>query len=188
MAGSITIDPGPKSFADAASAPAYDWTYFVLDRLRYHGKDLTILWDKPDGQAHYSGYPEGFSLYIDGKLAAVEYGEPEDIVELQTSINVARITPEGEQPQNSNAYICGVRSGGAVHVYVALHLLQSGRLIIYVPEEQPAGETAVRETLRGAVGFAEAVGFMMDPVTLNDDPAARRETIKRVPALKARGV
>ncbi len=48
---------------------ALHWTYFVLDRLRYHGKDLTIVWDQPDGQARYAGYPEGFSLYIDGKLA-----------------------------------------------------------------------------------------------------------------------
>jgi Mannosylglycerate hydrolase MGH1-like glycoside hydrolase domain len=48
---------------------ALGWTYFVLDRLRYHGKDLTIVWDQPDGTARYSGYPEGFSLYVDGKSA-----------------------------------------------------------------------------------------------------------------------
>jgi hypothetical protein len=123
---------------------------------------------------------------VDSQMAAVEYGEPDDVVELQTSINVARITPEGDQPQNSTAYICGVRSGESTRVYVALHLLQSGRVIIYVPEEQPAGEAALRQTLRGAIGFAEAVGFMMDTVTLSDDPAARREALRRVPALRAR--
>jgi hypothetical protein len=48
---------------------AQDWAYFVLDGLRYHGHDLTILWDRPDGQVRYDGYPEGFSLYIDGALA-----------------------------------------------------------------------------------------------------------------------
>ncbi len=48
---------------------ALDWPYFVLDRLRYHGHDLTILWDRPDGEVRYAGYPEGFSLYIDGELA-----------------------------------------------------------------------------------------------------------------------
>jgi hypothetical protein len=48
---------------------ALRWKYFMLDRLRYHGKDLTILWDEPDHNVRYSGYPEGFSLYIDGKLA-----------------------------------------------------------------------------------------------------------------------
>jgi len=48
---------------------ALTWQYFLLDRLRYHGKDLRIVWDRPDGQAHYSNLPEGFSLYIDDKLA-----------------------------------------------------------------------------------------------------------------------
>ena len=48
---------------------ALQWDYFALDRLRYRDHDLTILWDKPDGQVRYNGYPEGFSLYIDGKLA-----------------------------------------------------------------------------------------------------------------------
>lgn len=48
---------------------ATQWQYFLLDRLRYHGKDLTIVWDQPDGQPRYAGYGEGFSLYIDGRLA-----------------------------------------------------------------------------------------------------------------------
>jgi hypothetical protein len=45
------------------------WSYFLLDGLRYHGHDLTIVWDRPDGQVRYTGYPEGFSLYADGALA-----------------------------------------------------------------------------------------------------------------------
>jgi hypothetical protein len=48
---------------------ALQWTYFLLDRLRYRGHDLTIVWDQPDGQIRYAGYPEGFSLYVDGKVA-----------------------------------------------------------------------------------------------------------------------
>jgi hypothetical protein len=48
---------------------ALEWEYFLLDRLRYHGHDLTIVWDRPDGKVRYSAFPEGFSLYIDGKQA-----------------------------------------------------------------------------------------------------------------------
>jgi hypothetical protein len=48
---------------------AQSWSYFLLDRLRYRGQDLTIVWDRPDGQVRYTGYPEGFSLYVDGQLA-----------------------------------------------------------------------------------------------------------------------
>jgi hypothetical protein len=60
----------PRGDAKVELQPAaLQWKYFLLDRLRYHGSDLTIVWDQPDGQARYSGYPEGFSLYIDGRLA-----------------------------------------------------------------------------------------------------------------------
>ena len=119
------------------------------------------------------------------EMTAVDFGEPGDIVELQASINVARITPDGEQPQNSNAYICVLQRGETFRVYAALHLLQSGRTIVYVPEEQPADDAACRSALRGAVGFAEAVGFMMDRVPLAADPAQRLEALKRVPVLRA---
>jgi hypothetical protein len=133
------------------------------------------------GSADGDGAPQLF--VADRELTAVAYGAPEDVVELQTSINVARITPDGELPQNSNAYICAVRRGEAVHVYVALHLLQSGRVIVYAPEAQPADDD-YRRTLRGAVGFAEAVGFMMDGVALSDEPAQRAEALKRVPVMR----
>ncbi|HEY6009582.1 MAG TPA: hypothetical protein VIU40_14750, partial [Geobacteraceae bacterium] len=121
----------------------------------------------------------------DKAMTAVEYGEPGDLVVLQASINVARITPDGELPQNSNAYICAIRTGEALRVYIALHLLQSGRTIVYVPEEQPVDDAACRSTLRSAVGFAEAVGFMMDVVHLSAEPAQRGEALKRVPVLRA---
>jgi hypothetical protein len=60
----------PRSDAKIELQPAaLRWPYFLLDRVRYHGEDLTIVWDQPDGQVRYNGRPEGFSLYIDGKRA-----------------------------------------------------------------------------------------------------------------------
>lgn len=47
---------------------ARDWDYFLLDGVRYRGRDLTIVWDAPDGRRRYEQFPEGFSLYIAGKL------------------------------------------------------------------------------------------------------------------------
>lgn len=43
------------------------WSRFLLDRLRYRGHDLTIVWDQPDGQRAYSQFEEGFSVLVDGK-------------------------------------------------------------------------------------------------------------------------
>jgi hypothetical protein len=48
---------------------ARDWSHFALARLRHRGRDLTIVWDRPDGDVRYENHPEGFSLYVDGDLA-----------------------------------------------------------------------------------------------------------------------
>lgn len=59
----------PRSDAQIELNPlAQQWPYFLLDRLRYRGHDLTIVWDRPDGNKRYDAYPEGFSLAQDGRV------------------------------------------------------------------------------------------------------------------------
>jgi hypothetical protein len=41
--------------------------HFRVDRLRYHGHELVITWN---GDGHYSNAPDGFSLLVDGVVAA----------------------------------------------------------------------------------------------------------------------
>ncbi len=43
------------------------WDWFCLDRIRYHGKELTILWDRT-GEKYHRG--KGLMLFIDGELKA----------------------------------------------------------------------------------------------------------------------
>jgi Concanavalin A-like lectin/glucanases superfamily len=44
------------------------WDHFAVGNLSYHGRDLTLVWDRPgDGEQHYSGVPEGYSAYLDGR-------------------------------------------------------------------------------------------------------------------------
>lgn len=45
------------------------WDHFAINNLRYHGADLTLVWDRPGGERHYRGTPEGYSVYVDGRLA-----------------------------------------------------------------------------------------------------------------------
>jgi hypothetical protein len=47
--------------------PAGQWPWFCLDRVRYHGRDLTILWDQ-DGTRYNRG--TGLLVLMDGKAAA----------------------------------------------------------------------------------------------------------------------
>ena len=44
--------------------PEGAWDWFCLDGVKYHGRTLTILWDK-DGQRYKRG--AGLRLFADGK-------------------------------------------------------------------------------------------------------------------------
>jgi mannosylglycerate hydrolase MGH1-like protein len=44
------------------------YDHFTVNNLRYHGRDLSIVWDEPgDGERHYGRAPEGYSLYVGGR-------------------------------------------------------------------------------------------------------------------------
>ena len=43
----------------------FSYDHFMVNNVRYHGHDLTVVWDKPDdGKTWYNECPEGYSLYI----------------------------------------------------------------------------------------------------------------------------
>ncbi|MEH0573418.1 discoidin domain-containing protein [Streptomyces sp. B21-108] len=48
-----------------------DWDHFAVTDINYRGTDVAVLWDEPgDGKRPYGKQvPEGYSLYLDGKLA-----------------------------------------------------------------------------------------------------------------------
>lgn len=56
--GSIVVNP---------LVPADNWDYFCLDGIRYHGKMLTIVWDR-NGQHYRQG--QGLTLMVNGKTVA----------------------------------------------------------------------------------------------------------------------
>lgn len=45
------------------------WAYFCADRVKVHGRMLTVLWDET-GERYGRG--AGFQIYVDGKIAAVK--------------------------------------------------------------------------------------------------------------------
>jgi len=45
------------------------YDHFTINNMRYHGQDLTIVWDKPGGTVYYGSTPEGYSLYVNGTRA-----------------------------------------------------------------------------------------------------------------------
>ena len=61
----------PRSDEKIELSPiGFSYDHFMVNNVRYHGHDLTVVWDKPDdGKTWYNECPEGYSLYIDGTLA-----------------------------------------------------------------------------------------------------------------------
>ncbi|MBT0994180.1 Ig-like domain-containing protein [Cellulomonas sp. DKR-3] len=45
-----------------------DWPYFTADNIRYHDRDLAVVWDE-DGTHYGDDVPAGYSVYLDGELA-----------------------------------------------------------------------------------------------------------------------
>ena len=68
ITGLIGLQPRADNIVEVNPlVPANKWNWFALDRVEYHGKVLTILWDK-DGSKYGKG--AGLKVYADGRLIA----------------------------------------------------------------------------------------------------------------------
>ena len=47
--------------------PEGKWRWFCLDNVRYHGHDITVVWDE-DGSRYHAG--RGLMLFVDGEMKA----------------------------------------------------------------------------------------------------------------------
>ncbi|MFV0269261.1 MAG: MGH1-like glycoside hydrolase domain-containing protein [Draconibacterium sp.] len=56
MDNTLTVNP---------LVPDNYWNWFCLDRVKYHDKEITIIWDK-NGQKYMKG--QGFSIFVNGEL------------------------------------------------------------------------------------------------------------------------
>jgi hypothetical protein len=45
------------------------YDHFTINNARYHGSNLTIVWQKPGGTVFYSNAPAGYTVYVDGQRA-----------------------------------------------------------------------------------------------------------------------
>jgi len=117
---------------------------------------------------------------------AIEYGFPEDVVELHRSTNFANMAPEGKGQESCQGYICHVKEGGAVRVSLAILGKQSGKTWVYRPEADPADDRAVAATFAGAVSFAEQVGLMMEELKFRSEQQ-RSEYLANCPVLRRTG-
>ncbi len=81
ISGLIGIRPSEgKKLVINPLIPENEWTYFCLDNLKYHGKILTVIYDK-DGTRYNKG--KGFIVYADGKKVSASPAIKKIVIDLK---------------------------------------------------------------------------------------------------------
>lgn len=115
-------------------------------------------------------------------VAVISYHSADDIVELYGSANVVQAAPEGRRSQICGAYVCVVERGGTATINLAWHLIDSGEVLICLPDRQPEGAANYARTLQDAIFYFESIGFMMDRFELS------RNSLRQIRALEKIGI
>jgi hypothetical protein len=113
-------------------------------------------------------------------LAVISYHAPGDIVELYGSANVVQAAPEGRRSQLCGAYVCVVEQGGKAAIHLAWHLIDSGEVLICLPERQPEGAANYARALQDAIFYFESVGFMMDRFELSRNSHRQLKALEKI--------
>jgi hypothetical protein len=101
--------------------------------------------------------------------------------------NLIRMAPEGYPMQGCSGYICSLIRNEQIAVEIGLLLVESTQAIIYRPDWQPDSPDGYAQVMQDAIAFLETVGFIVDPFSLSEDPAARLMELDKVPVLKKTG-
>jgi hypothetical protein len=68
ISGLIGLRPRPDNTLEINPLiPESKWNWFCLDNVSYHGRNITVVWDKTGGKY---GIGKGFRVLVDGKEAA----------------------------------------------------------------------------------------------------------------------
>ncbi|MGH9159389.1 MAG: MGH1-like glycoside hydrolase domain-containing protein [Vicinamibacteraceae bacterium] len=68
ISGLVGLRPGPDDRVDVSPLVPEDlWDWFCLDNVRYHGRNLTILWDRHGTKF---GRGKGLQVFADGRVIA----------------------------------------------------------------------------------------------------------------------
>ncbi len=104
VTGVVGLRPRADDSVEVNPLAPSDWAYFALDDVRYHGRRLTVMWDR-DGTRYGRG--RGLTILADGRVIAsvpslqriVAYlGSPRRVAAPQRTINVAVNNGRGAYP------------------------------------------------------------------------------------------
>ena len=122
----------------------------------------------------------GSTIRYAPQVSVISYHSIDEIVELYGSVNVVRATAEGRRSQDCSAYVCVVEQGGKTAIHLAWHLLDSGEVLICLPEKQPEGAGSYARALQNAIFYFESIGFMMDRFELSRNSHRQLKALEKI--------
>jgi len=73
-----------------------------------------------------------------------------------------------------------VEQGGKAAIHLAWHLIDSGEVLICLPEQQPEGAADYARALQDAIFYFESVGFMMDRFELSRNSHRQLKALEKI--------
>lgn len=126
----------------------------------------------------------GMSFVLRKDLSAIEYSSPDDILQLQKSYNVANISPDGKAQESCEGYVCCLRTEKKVRVFAVIYGMKSGKIGVYVPEQEPSDDRGVAAAVASAACFHEQVGLMVESIPVNS-AKERIDIVTKYPIFRA---
>jgi len=120
---------------------------------------------------------------IDPSLSGIEYSDPAEVVAILYSSNSVQAIPDGIRAQRCKGYVLATHKSGEYRTYVAWHLLDSQKVVICAPEQQPADARECTHFITDAINNFEVVGLMMELEDLGSSVRSYNRAIRKVPAL-----
>jgi hypothetical protein len=93
ITGLVGLRPRADDSLEVNPLAPRDWSYFALDDVRYHGRRLTVIWDR-DGTRYRRG--RGLSILIDGRQVA----RAAQLRRVVAHIGAPRLSPPSVRLQN----------------------------------------------------------------------------------------
>jgi len=120
---------------------------------------------------------------IDPAISAVEYSDPAEVVAILYSSNSVQAIPDGTTAQRCKGYVLATHRSGEYRTYVAWYLMESQKVVVCVPEQQPVDAMECTQFLADAITYFEVVGLMMELEDLGNTARSYNSAIRKVPVL-----
>ncbi|GAB7026773.1 hypothetical protein [Geotalea toluenoxydans] len=107
-----------------------------------------------------------------------------DITDIHKSRSAVAITPNGLPKQLYDAFICSIKEGESLQVYVALATRNSKKALVYTAAGEAAILAGTELLLEEALEFLKDMGFEMEHVDLNYSVALREVVLRGIRVIR----